>query len=198
MTLDDIVKKLRKVKYGDYVLADDHNDLVDSVISISKHMRFGNFSNDIEYSVYNEGKFDWYTVILSLYSKKLGKIDGYYLNYTFSMYARLWSSVDGLSSQLILAFHTKDHPAGEVQAGDSYVLTSMPDYLYNHSVYNRTTTPTIKFNGSNISQAFFFDYVPKDIYVVIWLGCSAGSPPKAYTAYVDKIRVYWNVFGLWE
>jgi len=32
--LDSIISKIRRVKYGDYVLSDDHNNLLDAIISI--------------------------------------------------------------------------------------------------------------------------------------------------------------------
>lgn len=37
--LDEVLSRLRKVKYGDIVLADDHNDLVDAVNLITKYLK---------------------------------------------------------------------------------------------------------------------------------------------------------------
>jgi len=46
--LDNIVAKLRKVKYGDFVLASDHNDLVDAVTTIRDILKKTSLSSGID------------------------------------------------------------------------------------------------------------------------------------------------------
>jgi hypothetical protein len=210
MSLDEIVARLRKVKYGDFVLADDHNDLVDavrtisetlksgSIQGISRAMKFGFYSSDTQDSLYNEGNPDYRGICRSLYSTKIGTIDCYYPILTYNIYMRGWISGGDNRSAIAIAFHTKDHPVGEVLRGRAWPFEYLDDHLYRADVRVYTTTPEINASGDITWMNWRSLSLPQDIYVVIWFVAYYYETPTAFTAYVDKIRAYWNLFGYWD
>jgi hypothetical protein len=191
MKLEEIVAKLRKVKYGDYVLADDHNDLVDAITLISKYMKFGSFSLDQVYSVYNDASYERKYVSQSLYSEKIGNNILYYPHFVATFHARVWVDVEGQGSYAWLCFHSSDHPAGEIIEGSPYYLGDNLAYCY----YGTTKTTPTEIHPSVHDLAM---YPSQTVYAVFWLESIAYTKDKPFNAYCDKIKAYWVVEGFWE
>jgi hypothetical protein len=191
MGLEEIVKKLRKVKYGDFVLADDHNDLVDAITLISKYIRCGSFLSSQKYSIYNDASEARKSIYKSVYSERLGNTICELINVLAFLHVRVWSTVYGQYSDVVLGIHTSDHPAGEIINMDPRDLPDCIDYIH---VSTSNTTPTEKEDYMRWMEMF----TPQSVYVVVWVGAYAFYAGQPFTAYCDIIRSYWFVEGLWE
>jgi hypothetical protein len=205
MSLDEIVARLRKVKYGDFVLADDHNDLVDAVRTISetlkwetfqsisrliKYIKCFSFFSDETYSVDNDASEEGKSVYKSVYSERIGDFNTVRIFYRVDLYARLWSTVFGQYSIAYLCLHSSDHPPGEVVNTEPYLL---PDSIAYFSVMTDYDTPREKedwFLSSRRTQ-------PQRVYAVVWVGSYASNANQPFTAYCDRIKTFAILEGVW-
>jgi len=199
MSLDEIISKLRKVKYGDYILADDHNDLVDAVKLMRENILVGSkeffFKSTETYSIYNDARRQWFNVYKSIYSKKIGDIK------TDFIWERLITSlmhvtVKGQDVSLYIALHTSDHPAGETIEGID--LCDLPDFIDSDGIGSFDATP-IRQKAGDITPVYTPDYpYPLPLYVVIWIGSTAVYKDAPFTGYVSDIHIYSRFAGIWS
>jgi hypothetical protein len=197
MTLDDIVKKLRKVKYGDYVLADDHNDLVDALTLISKNIKVTQFYSGTEYSIYNDARERNFCIFQSIYSEKIGRAKTRYIFHYLSLVSMVWTSVKNQESYIELCYHEKDHPSGEIISGISMYPDYLPDCLWTNWRVGIETTP-LKVDMSGHGDMDLRSPEPRDIYAVIWIGATAKTKDVPFIAYAKDIDFHDIMMGSFE
>jgi hypothetical protein len=186
MTLAEIVNKLRKVKYGDYVLSDDNNNLVDAITYTSKYMKTDVFSSDKLYKLYDPatelGKELW----TSIYSKKLGTclIDPFFISYYFM--ARGWIDVNGQIGVLCISFTYNEHPEGEKIYIDAPEL--LPDAITQGYLPFYQTTP-VERDAERVYLYYWSDVTMlKNVYITIWVAPNPRVINQPFNFYFDKIR----------
>jgi len=199
MSLDEIIAKLRKVKCGDYVLPDDHNDLVDAVKLMRENILVGSkeffFKPTETYSIYNDAREKRFKVHKSIYSKKIGDIKTDFIWECF-ITSLMHVTVEGQGVLLYVTLHTSDHPAGETIEGifPSY----LPDSLAECGTGSSDATPSRQKSGAD-TYVYTPDYpYPLPLYVVIWIGSLADYKDAPFTGYVSDIHIYSRFAGIWS
>jgi hypothetical protein len=193
MTLAEIVNKLRKVKYGDYVLSDDNNNLVDAITYTSKYMKTDVFSSDKLYKFYDPATELGTKVWTSIYSKQLGSclIDPFYAS--FYVTARGWVNVNGQIGLLYIGFTYNEHPVGEQI---TVVPETLPDMVWVRIHYYTMgkylpfyqTTPVEDYADMNNWCSWDDVIMQKNVYLTIWASTYVRFLNQPFTFYVDKIR----------
>jgi len=201
MSLDQIISRLRKVKYGDYVMAEDHNDLVEAIKLMRGGVITGSreciFRADNVHSSYNKAPEESYAIYESIFSRKIGDCDISHLYWIAMLDTLLRVSVYGQYSETLVVLHTSDHPVGETIEGVNVDPTRLDDAIDSLHVATNHVEATWERDYWYGILSLPTSEIPCPIYVVIWHGSYAIYKDSAFTAYLDKIRLYSEIKGIW-
>lgn len=201
--LETIIQALRKVEYGDYVLSDDHNYLVDAVSKINEILknsgidlaRSASFIKTELESIYNPAPEDYYYIWKCVYSKKLGTTN---IGRVLRLYvggARGYSGVAGQYWCVEGVLHTSEHKVGDTLTGVYATPSDLPDavdywHIASSDVEEREEHQSLGYSALDVGSG-------SPLYYCVWYGAYAFYKDQPFTAYIKWCKTFFRVLSLW-